>query len=162
MIKQGIVKTLETIVFACMTVMAIAVIFQVFSRYVLHDPSKYSEEIATTLMIWVGIFGAALGFERGMHLGVDILMQLLNPACRKLMQVLTLILILLFAVLIWCWGGWEITAQAFTSDNTFKTMPFLSRGWAYVPIPLCGILVCYFTLCKLIEAVRPSEEVRRG
>lgn len=149
-IKKIILQLFSWLVIFAMSAMTTLVVWQVFSRYVLNSPSKYAEELATILMIWVGVFGATLGFEKGAHLGVDILTQLATPNAKKFMQYLTWGLTMLFAV-IWILGGWIITQKAFVGGNTLKTLPEISRGFVYLPIPLCGVVILFLLTDKILR-----------
>ena len=42
-----------------MTFMVLVVTWQIFTRFILNDPSLYSEEIAGFLLIWIGMLGSA-------------------------------------------------------------------------------------------------------
>ena len=52
-------KTLEVVVMICMGVLVLDVLWQVFTRKVLNNPSQWTEELAIFLLIWVALLGAA-------------------------------------------------------------------------------------------------------
>ena len=54
-----------------MSLMVINVLWQVFSRFILGDPSSYTEELARYLMIWVGVLGAAYVSGKNKHVAID-------------------------------------------------------------------------------------------
>lgn len=167
-LEKQIIKILEALLVFSVGFMALLVIYQVVTRW-CNIPSKFSEEIATILMIWIGTFGAAIGFQRGSHLGIDILMHCVNKPSQKMMHLITLVLVLIFAVLIWMYGGFLITLETFQGHNMLKTIPFISRGWVYLPIPMSGLFVAFFTLIQIKDACQPlaspnneSREVNHG
>ena len=41
-----------------MTFMVLVVTWQIFTRFILNNPSLYSEEIAGFLLIWIGMLGS--------------------------------------------------------------------------------------------------------
>ena len=47
-----------------MSLMVINVLWQVFSRFILGDPSSYTEELARYLMIWVGVWEQLMFLEK--------------------------------------------------------------------------------------------------
>ncbi len=70
--RKGLVKLLEWAVMFVTGFLVIDVMWQVFTRYnPLMHPSKWTEELARMLLIWVSLMGASLAFERKGHLGVD-------------------------------------------------------------------------------------------
>ena len=50
---------------AMLTLMVLAILFQVVARYVFARPPFWTEELARYAMIWCGMLGAALAFWRG-------------------------------------------------------------------------------------------------
>jgi TRAP-type transport system small permease protein len=54
-----------------------AFIWTVFCRYVLHDPSTKSEEIAIVVYLWVVTVGASLAIKLDEHIAFDLLTSLL-------------------------------------------------------------------------------------
>ncbi len=43
-----------------MGLMVVNVLWQVFTRFIIGDPSSFTDELARFLMIWLGVLGAAL------------------------------------------------------------------------------------------------------
>ena len=70
-IKKILDRSLEVLVTTAMAVLVLDVVWQVFTRYILRNPSDWTEELATYLMIWVGMLGASVALNRGAHLGID-------------------------------------------------------------------------------------------
>ena len=58
-IKKVFDRFLEILLTVVMTILVLDVVWQVFTRYILKDPSSWTEELATFLMIWVGMLGAS-------------------------------------------------------------------------------------------------------
>lgn len=59
------------------TVMVVAIVWQVFARYVLLRPTVWSEELARYLMVWTTMLGSALVVRRGGHVAVTVFVELL-------------------------------------------------------------------------------------
>ena len=72
-VKNTIDKILEWTLVVSMSLLVIDVLWQVFSRFILQDPSSFTEELARFLLIWVGLLGAAYAAGQRMHLAVDLL-----------------------------------------------------------------------------------------
>ena len=71
-------KAMEIFLMILMSVMVIAVVWQVFTRFVINSPSTFTDELSRYLMIWVGIFGGAYTFAIKRHLALEMLMPKLN------------------------------------------------------------------------------------
>lgn len=70
-IKLLLDRTLEFIVITTAGILVVDVLWQVFARFFLKDPSSWTEELATFLLIWVTLLGSAVALGRGAHLGID-------------------------------------------------------------------------------------------
>ena len=72
-IKNRIDLFLKWILVVIMAAMTINVLWQVFSRFILQNPSSFTEELARYMLIWVGILGASYVAGQKMHLAIDLL-----------------------------------------------------------------------------------------
>lgn len=54
-IKLAVDRTIAAFSVAVMIALVVCVVWQVFSRYVLNQPSTLTDELARFLMIWVGL-----------------------------------------------------------------------------------------------------------
>jgi TRAP-type C4-dicarboxylate transport system permease small subunit len=61
------------------TVMFAVVFGQVFFRYVLNQPSPWTEELARYLFIWISMIGAAYGVKQQSHFGFEMLVKKMSP-----------------------------------------------------------------------------------
>ncbi|MEZ9266124.1 TRAP transporter small permease, partial [Vibrio splendidus] len=53
--------------------LVVTVTWQVFSRYVLNDPSNWTDELARYAMVWLGLLGASYLFGIKGHLAITLL-----------------------------------------------------------------------------------------
>ena len=72
-IKLAVDRTIAAFSVAVMIALVVCVVWQVFSRYVLNQPSTLTDELARFLMIWVGLLGAAYTVGAQRHLAIDLL-----------------------------------------------------------------------------------------
>ncbi|MFC2086050.1 TRAP transporter small permease, partial [Bacteroidota bacterium] len=79
-LRKTVDRVLEFAVVAAMAILVIDVLWQVFTRFVLRDPSSWTEELARYLLIWVGLLGAAYAAGKKMHLALDLLPAKLKGA----------------------------------------------------------------------------------
>ena len=69
---DAITKVLSLFLIFLMAVIVLDVTWQVFTRFILKDPSSFTEELAGFLLIWIGLLGASLcilypGTSRNRH-----------------------------------------------------------------------------------------------
>ena len=70
-IKKVLDRSLELLVMVVVAVLVVDVLWQVFTRFILKNPSTWTEELAVFMLIWVSLLGAAVALNRGAHLGID-------------------------------------------------------------------------------------------
>ena len=63
-----ITKVLSIILIILMAVMVLDVTWQVFTRFLLKNPSGFTEELAGFLLIWIGLLGASYASVSYTHL----------------------------------------------------------------------------------------------
>ena len=56
--------------------------FQVFGRYIMNDTPTWAEALALVLVIWVTMFGAAVGVRDAGHIGMESLLVLVPERVR--------------------------------------------------------------------------------
>lgn len=104
-IKLAVDRTIAAFSVAVMIALVVCVVWQVFSRYVLNQPSTLTDELARFLMIWVGLLGAAYTVGAQRHLAIDLFTMTLSPRRQALFSVIINLLILLFAGAVIVTGG---------------------------------------------------------
>jgi len=93
-------------------------IWQVFTRYVLDDPSIWSEEAARFLYVGVVFFGAAAAVRDRSHLGMPFLLEYLpvGPALAVTLFTRTLTLGFCVAIVVYGWraamNDWDLPSLA--------------------------------------------------
>src|SRR4030042_1073726 len=106
--KKILDKSLELLVTVSMGVLVLDVVWQVATRYILRNPSNWTEELATFLMIWVGLLGASVALNRGAHLGIDYFVGKFSAKKRLYITLLVFALVGVFSLLVLVIGGIEL------------------------------------------------------
>lgn len=151
--KQRLDKLLGGILVSLMALMVLAVLWQVFSRYVLNAPSSFTEEIARYLLIWIGVLGAAFASGQQQHLSIDILAPRLKPESRIRLRIFINILIILFCIVVLIVGGGNLVYVNYSLGQSSAALN-LPLSFVYGVIPLSGILVIVY---KINELLKPKE-----
>ena len=119
--------------------MVIDVTWQVFSRYVLHQSSSLTEELATFLLIWVGLLGSAYAYREKAHLGIDLISTKLNIKQRLIVELIVLVIIILISITVFIFGGLRLVYITFTLDQISPAMQ-INMGYIYSVVPITGVL----------------------
>lgn len=142
-----------------MSVMVLAVTWQVVSRYVLASPSSWTEEVARFVLIWIGMLGAAYAFRTRMHIGLDLLPAKLTGAAARRLRRITAGLIMLFAVTVLIIGGGSLVHLTWELRQTSAALG-LPIAFVYGVIPLSGVLITLYSAAALTTAAdEPADQV---
>ena len=148
LIENRLNTILEKILVVILGVMVINVSWQVFSRYVLANPSSFTDELARYLMIWLGVMGTAYVSGKRLHVAIDILPDKLSPKREvKLKKIINLIIIL-FATLIFVVGGSNLVYLSYILGQKSAALQ-IPLYVVYLCIPLSGLCIVFFTMCDL-------------
>ncbi len=79
----------------------------------LHIGFDWVSELATCLLVWIGLLGSCVAYERKAHLGVDVLTSRLAPETRKLSELFVHLLVGTFAAVALLYGGFEAFREAY-------------------------------------------------
>ena len=136
--------------------MTLLTCWQVFTRYVLSNPSSWSEELVGYLFAWMSLFGACLVTgERG-HMNIPLLVERGKPAKQKIRSIFAEIIACVFAIVILVYGGVQISSLAMGQMTSSLGVPI---GVFYVVMPVCGVLIAIYTIINIIEIANGSMSV---
>ena len=124
---------------------------QVFTRYVLKNPSTWSEELVSYLFAWMSLLGASIVTSESGHMNIPVLVDRLNPQMRSYMRILHELIALLFSLAILVYGGWQISRLAMGQMTSSLGVPV---GIFYFVMPLCGVLNIIYTIINIAEIAK--------
>jgi tripartite ATP-independent transporter DctM subunit len=133
---------------ALLVVADIVVLFAgVFSRFVLHRPLVWSDELASILFVWLAMSGAVIALRRGEHMRMTALVSKLSPAGRELFEAIAACASLAFLALV-VWPAWQYAA-----DEGAITTPALeiSNLWRAAALPAGIVLMAVFAFLRLLR-----------
>lgn len=152
-ILDNILKVLCGVSFLAMVALTC---WQVLTRYVLKNPSSWSEELVSYLFAWMALLGASLVVgERG-HMNIPILVDRVGPKMKKALSVFAEIIACLFAAVILVYGGMQITSLAM---GQMTSSLGIAIGVFYVVLPLSGILNIIYTIINIVEIINGSIDL---
>ena len=130
-----------------------AVSWQVFGRYVLNDTPTWAESLALLLVLYVTMFGVAVGVRHSGHIGLESFLVLAPDWLRLKMEFLIHGLVLLFGVAM----AWNCVSLAESVWSYRLPTLGISEGWKYVPASICGVLIVLFAIEHLIALAQGRE-----
>lgn len=147
-LKRLLDRVLETALFASLSAMTLAVLWQVFSRFVLRQPSSVTEELARFLMMWVGLLGATYAVGQGLHpaVGHAHLVLARRWPLGGLTRALPRLVVAAFAVLVLLVGGADLVRLTSLLEQTSAALR-LPLAWVYAVLPVSGVLLLLYCCC---------------
>lgn len=154
-LREILTQILNVLAGVSFLVMVVLTCWQVLTRYVLNNPSSWSEELVSYMFAWMSLLGASLvTAERG-HMNIPILVEKCNPALQKLLLCLAEVIGFLFSAVILAYGGFQIANLAMGQMTSSLGVPI---GVFYVVLPLCGILNMVYTVLNIADIIKKKEE----
>lgn len=150
LIKSKIDAALGKFLVAIMGIMVINVLWQVFTRFVLGEPSSFTDELARFLMIWLGVLGAAYVSGKNMHVAIDLLPSRANEKRQARMRLIVDLLVALFAFSAFVVGGLRLVYISYSLGQHSPALQ-IPMGLVYIMIPISGILIIYFKIDRIIN-----------
>lgn len=119
----------ETSIAICLGLMTLITFANVVARYLFNTNILWALELTVFLFAWLVLMGASYGVKKHVHIGVDVVINLLPPLVKRIAAAVSLLACLVFsiALLIGSWDYWY---------------PFATeRAWLETDdIPMPGIL----------------------
>ena len=157
---QSFAKLVDTALRALLVLLVIALVasvaWQVMSRYLLADPSPWTEELARFLLIWIGMLGASYAFRQKAHLGLELLPGKLEGPPAIALRYFTLVVIALFAVTVLVAGGGNLVSLTWELRQ-YSAVLGMPIAWVYSVVPLTGVLVLFYCLVQALEPVDSGD-----
>ncbi|MFY0543897.1 TRAP transporter small permease [Brevibacillus sp. H7] len=95
-IIDAINKLLSIVLSVVLAVMALLIVAQVFTRYVVDISLTWSEEAARYLMVYSVFLGAALAIRYQKHVAIEILSESINEKARRIVKLIIMIICIVF------------------------------------------------------------------
>jgi len=132
-------------------------LIEVFTRYILRDPATWTLPLSSYFLLYVIYLATAYTLERGGHVGMEFVVEMLPPRwrtrCERLQDILGFAFILLFF-----WESWRIARRAIAEgERDISTLHVpLSLTTVILPVGLGLMALTY--LCMIIDGfLRPDR-----
>jgi len=151
-LRRVIDRALEWLLVGFMTLMVANVLWQVATRFLLRNPSSFTEEIARYLLVWVGLLGGAYAVGKKIHLAIDLLPSKLKGRQKALLELFIECCIFVFAALVLVGGGSGLVWLTLDLGQTSAALQ-MPLGLVYLVLPLSGLLTMFYAALHGAEAL---------
>jgi tripartite ATP-independent transporter DctM subunit len=120
----------------------------VVSRYAFHHPIIWTDELASTLFLWLAMLGSAVALHRAEHMRMTAVVGMLLPPARLALEVVATVAALTFLLLI------LPSAYEFATDEIAVTTPAMqiSDAWRAAALPVGFAIMVVIGLIRLADA----------
>ncbi len=149
-LRKGLNNILNVLAGVSFLAMVVITTWQVITRYILSNPSSWSEELVSYLFAWASLLGACLVTgERG-HMNIPILVEKFSKSGQKGFAIAGEVIAFLFSVIILLYGGAQITQLAM---GQLTSSLGVAVGVFYFVLPLAGVLNGLYALLNIADIV---------
>jgi TRAP-type C4-dicarboxylate transport system permease small subunit len=166
-LNSGLERALGGTLVLLLAAMVLCVLWQVASRLLarlnehyafgfLFSPSTWTEELASFLLGWVAMLGAAYALRRGEHMGFDVFYERQDAPAQRRMRRLVQLLVCAFAGILLIGGG-ALVWQTLELGQRSPALGF-AQGYVYLCVPLAALLMLCFALERVYCDGQTSAE----
>uniref|UniRef100_UPI00049412B3 TRAP transporter large permease subunit n=1 Tax=Herbaspirillum lusitanum TaxID=213312 RepID=UPI00049412B3 len=99
-VNRGVMHVVAAVAAALVVVETGVLLAGVIYRYALHDPLIWSDELASTLFIWLSMLGAVLALDRGEHMRLTAIVNKLSDKWRVWLETVAALIVCIFVLMI--------------------------------------------------------------
>jgi tripartite ATP-independent transporter DctM subunit len=145
---DAVLRLLVEVPAALLVVAEIVVLLAgVISRYVFHQPIIWTDELASTLFLWLAMLGSVAAFRRNEHMRMTAIVAMLPPRVWPFVDVVATAAALAFLLLV------VEPSFEFAAEEGFVTTPALeiSGAWRAAALPVGIGLMTVMALLRLVH-----------
>ena len=139
-------KILETVLAVVVAVMVIGCFWQVFTRFILNSPSKYTEELLRYLLIWMTMLGVPYAYGKERDMSIILFTRSFDKRDSLMTKIGIEILILFLSLFVMVAGGFMVTSNSAGQISPALHMPM---ELYYACVPISGILMVIYSVTRL-------------
>ena len=149
--------TYKVVMFICKILLIVDILvtsMAVLGRYVsfIPDPA-WSEQVVLTCMVYMAVLSATLAIHTNSHIRMTVFDQYLPAKVVKTLDVVADIAVMVLGYILLT-KGIEVCNSPLAKFGKYESLPWLSRVWMYIPIPLAGGSMIIFEIEQLFDHVK--------
>ncbi|MDF2951582.1 MAG: transporter small permease [Anaerocolumna sp.] len=127
--------------------------WQIFTRWILRDPSTFTEEFMRYMLIWSSMIGAAYCFYKDQHLNLDLVKRRAKGVFGFILNIFIEASILFFVVYVFIYGG----GRMMLNSTNYSPVMHISFKALYFILPLSGVFIVLARILKYIQMFMDSK-----
>lgn len=144
---EGLMRVTMWLIGALVGGIVVITLAAVWTRYVMNAPLSWTEQVSRIMFVWVTFLGAAVLYRQRLHITIDMFIQMLPNALRKLMYWVVELSVLAFIVVFLIYG---YRLSVTTLGQTFGALD-ITPATFYFAAPVSAALMIVFFIEKLVD-----------
>jgi len=134
---------------------AVILVVQVFSRYVLNSSLAWGEEVSSFLMIWAGLLGASTLARQDRYISFSLFKDSRHRALRLAARLAAALSTLVFAAILVWYGAQVSFFSAYSPRSSAAEIPL---AWVYAVFPLAGLVALAGAVLRIADLIGGRDE----
>ncbi|MDP6347546.1 MAG: TRAP transporter small permease, partial [Dehalococcoidia bacterium] len=131
-------------------VMSLTTTYEVIMRYVFNRPTTWVHETGASLVVVIGMLGAAYVLLHDNHVRADLILVRVPRQTQSWLDLATSAVALAFFFALLTYFGWRMSVAAAPHNSTpVFGITVLRYGWAYWLVPVGALLVCLQLISRM-------------
>ena len=149
--------TYKIVMFICKILLIVDILvtsMAVAGRYIsfIPDPA-WSEQVVLTCMVYMAVLSATLAIRTNSHIRMTVFDQYLPKNVVKTLDVVSDLAVMVLGYILLT-KGIEVCNSPLAKFGKYESLPWLSRVWMYIPIPLAGGSMIIFEIEQLVDHIK--------
>lgn len=145
----------DTFISVLLIAASVILFVNVIGRYVFNSSFVWAEEVVRYQIVWLVFVGASVAARKGIHIGVDALVQIMPAGAQKLVRIGVLCLCVLFCGILLFYGvELMLQTRSFNQRTPAMQAPF---WWAQLAIPVGAALMGLRFTQELVQTLADGE-----
>jgi TRAP-type C4-dicarboxylate transport system permease small subunit len=130
--------------------------YQILTRFVLEQPSEWTEVLIRFSLVWMVFLGIGAAFRQGAMVCVDVLHRWSPPGGQRFLELAVATVTTAMLVVI-AWIGWDYAQRG--SVQTVAGLEGVSMFWAYLAVPVGCTLAIVGVIGNALDPKREDLEL---
>lgn len=139
---------LEVALSIMVVLMVFGCVYQIFTRFILQNPSDWTEEFVKYVLIWTTMLGVPYAYGRDKHISIGFVTSTFTPKGLAMDKLFNDILILAISIVIMVAGGIMVTSNAAGQVSAALQIPMQVY---YSGVPVSGVLMILYSIPRLMD-----------
>ena len=148
-------KILGYLIALLVGLMVLGCCWQVITRFLLNNPSKYTEEFLRYALIWMTMLGVPYAYGQERHISINIITKTFSLKGSLFTKMVIEIIVMILCVTVFIAGGIMVTMNSAGQISPALQLPM---PLYYVGLPICGVLTLIYSADRLIRFARQLKE----